>query len=662
LACQLLKQIKIAPLYRFHGLSFTLHKTSSCSIRRPLLMKLTAQKRQSAFRLLVILLSLQPSAADRLFAAAPLPVSEPRAAVDNTTGRISAASRRKMSVHKKKSTSSGTALLPTWRDSLIKSDVSLFPAATQSSQPVNQGYYPTQNDLSVLGDRDYPRRGGYQDEGPDAALQNAMGIFPYQSGGQDFYTRNAASFTGANRVLGVFAPQQGLTYESPTFPSLAVSLDGNIPNFLTRTFAPSKAHVKAGPLAFDLLWVGAGAVWSEYHGHNSFPPGKGPGWVGYVDFALRGYLRLTDTLHLSWAANLMYLPGTNELAFRTLNNGYPQIYLTANYQKRVGSWDYYIGERFFARPGLDIFSGITAPGSDQAGRYQFGYYGGNTQTGFYQTQNVWFVNQLQMRATSMVGLSDWRFWGDYLHTDFWKSFGFSDHQYRDTYRASLGYEGNAIPFSPMLSYQLMTLDGYNSFWNQVQLQGTGRITENLRLQASAGYLWTSGAKVNQDNFIWSLGLMHQFSQKGSHGIQVGQQLLTDSYTPESIFVSYYRYYLSYQVATRIQASAYAQLSNGNRIVSANPGTYSNGSVDGYIMGGSLQYQPFDFTRVVLSTTFQRSDGSLGYMRTDRWIHRIQLMQQLASRLTLQGAYQYEEMNSTQGFNEHFFSIGLRRYF
>lgn len=624
-------------------------------------MKFTAPKRPKAFALLAILLLLQQSVIsdDRLIAARS---SDQRTAINdnNTSGRVSTASKKK-----KSSTSSGTATaLPTWKDSLIKSDVSLFPAATQSYSPVSRGYYPTQSDLSLLGDRDYPRKSGYQDQGPDAVMQNASDIFPYQSREQNFYERNASSFTGVNRVLGIFAPQQALTYESPTFPSLTASLDGNLPNFLTRSFEPSKAHLKAGPLSFDLLWIGGGAVWSEYQGHNSFPPGKGPGWVGYIDLGMRGYLRLTNSLYLSWAAQLMYLPGSREFAFRTWNSGYPQLYLSANYQKRVGAWDYYIGDRFFARPGIDIFSGINDPGADQAGRYMFGYYGSGSQTGFYQTNNVWFVNQLQLRATRMIGASNWRFWGDYQHNDFWQSFSFSNYNFRDMYRLSAAYEGNSIPFAPVVSYQLTTMNGYDSFWNQIQLQGNGRLTENLRIQAMAGYLWTSGNKNDQQNFIWSLGLNHQYSARGSHGIQMGQQLITDAYSPESIFASYYRYYINQQLATRVQASAYIQLMDGNRIVTANTNSnvYSNGSIDGYMAGASLQYQPLDFTQVLFSSAFQRTDGSLGYTRTDRWIHRIQLMQQLASRLTMQAAYQYEDMSAPQGYREHFFSIGLRRYF
>ncbi len=543
-------------------------------------------------------------------------------------------------------------VLPTWRDTLLRNDVSLLPAST------GVRYFPTQKDLSVLGDRDYPRIAGSQEQGPDALAQNATDIFPYRSTNGDFYSRNADSFRGVNRVLGVFAPQQAITYEPEIFPTMALSLDANIPNFITRTFEPSKAHVKAGPLAFDLLWVGAGMLWSDYKGANQFQ--SKDGWIEYIDLALRGYLRLTDSITLSWAANLMYLPGSNQLAFRTLNSGYPQLMTSLFYQKSVGGVDITFTDRFSARPGVDIFVGANENGFDRAGRYQFGYYGQANQTGFYQSQNVFFNNQASLQATAMLGSTDWRMWTNYVHNDYWRTFDFTNYQFRDLLRVAAGYEGNSIPFSPIISYQAMTQNAYNSFWHQIQLQGSGRITENVRVQASIGYLWTTGTRPSRNTFLWSTGIIHQFSRNGTHGLQVGQQLIADSNSPETQLANYYRYYITYQLAQRIQAAAYIQYASGDRLTSAYQN--ANGKIDGYIVGGSLQYQPFDFTRVLISSAFQRSDGNLGFSRMDHWIHRLQLNQQLASRLTLQSTYQYETMNSQMGFSEHLFTIGIRRYF
>ncbi len=556
----------------------------------------------------------------------------------------------------------GSLALPTWKDTLIRSDVQLLPAASQRE---TAGYFPTQSDIDLLGDRDYPRRAGYQDNGPDAVLQNATGIFPYQSGEQNYYTRNADCFRPLNRVLGMFTPQQALTYEPDIFPGLAVSIDGALPSIFTRTFEPSKAHVKAGPLAFDLLWIGGGAIWSDYKGpSNNFPPGQGDGLVSYIDFALRGYLRLTDSLYFSWAANLIYLPGSNELGFRTLNGGWPQLGAEFFYQKRIKGWDIYIADEFFARPGLDMFADLELRGQDQAGRYMFGNYGRTNRTGLYDSRNVFFVNQATIQTTTMAGASNWRFWADYQHTDFWHTFDFDNYQMRDTWEAALAYEGNAIPFAPRLSYQLTAFDGYNSLFHQIQCQFRGRLTENVTLQTMIGYLWTGSIRPSRDDLLWSVNLDHRFSVKGTHGVQVGQQLLTDSYTPDSVFAAYYRYHVNYQLLKRLNVSAFAQYSHGDRINSANNTNiaFSRNDVDNCLVGTSLELQLFDFTRIVGMSAFERADGDAGFPRTDRWIHRVQLLQQLASRLTMECGYQYETFIANPGFSEHLINFGIRRYF
>lgn len=559
------------------------------------------------------------------------------------------------------SSSKDSLVMPTWENTLVRSDVQLLPAMSQRER---EGFFPTQSDFALLGDRDYPRRAGYGDQGPDAVLQNATGIFPYHSGEDNFYTRNANSFRPVNHVLGLFASQQALTYEPEIFPGLAVSMDGSLPNIFTRTFEPSKAHLKAGPLALDLLWIGGGAIWSDYKGLNNFPVGKGDGWVGYIDFALRGYLRLTDSLHFSWAANLIYLPGSNELGFRTMSGGWPQLGIDFYYQKRINGWDIYLADTFFARPGIDMFADLELRGQDQAGRYMFGNYGRQNRTGFYDSKNVFFVNQSTVQATTMAGASNWRFWADYQHTDFWHTFGFEDYQMRDTWGAALAYEGNAIPFAPRLSYQLTAFDGYNSLFHQIQCQFRGRLTENVTLQTMIGYLWTGSIRPSRDDLLWSVNLEHRFSNKGTHGFQVGQQLLTDSYTPDSVFAAYYRYHVNYQLLKRLNLSAFAQYSNGDRINSANNTTvaFSRNDVDNYLVGTSLELKLFDFTRIVGMSAFEQADGDAGFPKTDRWIQRVQLLQQLSSRLTMECFYQHERFNANAGFSEHIINFGIRRYF
>lgn len=553
------------------------------------------------------------------------------------------------------STEADTLVMPSWNDTLLRGDVMLLPAASQ-------GFYPTQNDLNYLGDRDYPRR-GFEEQAADGVAQNASGIFPYQSGEQNFYTRNRGLFRPVNQALGVFAPHQAITYEPDIFPGLAVSMDSTWPNIFTRTFEPNKAHVKAGPLAFDLLWVGAGLVWSDFRGPlNNFPAGKGDGVVGYIDLAMRGYLRVTDSFYFSWAANLIYLPWSNELAFRTMSGAWPQMGVDFFFQKRIAGWDIYLADEFFARPGLDMFADLELRGNDQAGRYMFGYYGRTNRTSFYDSRNVFFVNRASVQATRMLGSTDWRLWTQYQHLDFWQGWGFNNYQMRDTWEAALGYEGNAIPFAPRLAYIMTALDGYDILMHQLQLQFRGRITENVTLQTMVGYFWGSGLGPSRDDVLWSASLDHRFSAKGAHGVQVGQQLLTDSFSPESSLASYYRYYLNYQFMKRLNISGYAQYSRGDRVASANPNLITRPDFDNYLVGTSMEFQLFDFTRLVAMSAFERTDGDSGFIRTDRWIHRLHILQQLSSRLTMECGYQFESLSANPGFTEHMINFSVRRYF
>jgi len=536
-------------------------------------------------------------------------------------------------------------------DSLVSTTV---PVATEAEMA---GYYPTAADLLLLGDQDYPRNSSSQ-EGPDARSQLASGILMYESGEQDFYARNREAFVPINRILGAFSPHKAFTAEFSSIPLSGVTLDAAFPLF-TRTFEPRNAHLKVGPLAFDLMWLGAGAVWSDFDGPTEFPDGAEDGWISFVELALRGSLQITDSLHLSMAANLIYLPGTNELALSTLNNGFPNIALDVFFQRRVGEWDLLIYDQFSARPGLDVFSQLAVDGFDQAGRYQFGIYGQENRIDFYDSQNVWLTNQIVGKASRMLLETQWRFLLDLQHADFWQSFDFDNHQSRDSLEALVGYEGNNIPFAPALSYNVSTFDQFESFWHRVQLSFNGRLTENIQASAMGGYLWTTGFEPEQINYLWSLGLTHQFSQKGSHAINVGQNLFEDPFSPEVQFSTYYRYNINYQLAKKLTAGAFAQYSDGEVIVSAN--NQNAGEFKSTLLGATLQFQPFDFTQITASAALEDGEFAAA-VPFNHLIYRLMFSQQLASRLTLQGIYQYEDFDAAAGYKEHMLSVSLRRYF
>ena len=174
-----------------------------------------------------------------------------------------------------------------------------------------------------------------------------------------------------------------------------------------------------------------------------------------------------------------------------------------------------------------------------------------------------------------------------------------------------------------------------------------------------GYLWTTDFEPEQVNYLWSLGLTHQFSQRGSHAINVGQNLFEDPFSPEVQFSNYYRYNINYQLARKLTAGAYAQYSDGEVIVSANNG--QTGDFESVMLGTTLQFQPLDFTLITASAALEEGEFT-GNAPFDHKIYRLTLSQQLASRLTLQSAYQYEDFDGAADYKEHMVSVSLRWYF
>lgn len=552
-----------------------------------------------------------------------------------------------------------------YRDTLYRSDILPPPPLSDDeiegnpATPHPNEYFPTLADLALLGDSDYARRGSGGPAGPDRRLQNATDIFPYESGPDDFYTQNRGFFGPINQVLGLFTTQKAFTGEFADIPLSGYTVDSNI-GLLTRTMQPERAHLKVGPLAFDLLWLEAGALWSDYDGPQTFAEGEEDGWISYVSLAIRSTAQLTDSIFLSFASELIYLPGSNELAFRNGLGARPALSAEIFYQKRLGTWDLLVFDRFLGRPGVDLYADWDEPGIDRAGRYRFGFYGREGRTQLFDTQDVTLTNQIGFRASSMVGASDWRFLSALDHRDFWRTFDFEDHRYRDSIGLAMGYEGNDIPFAPLFSYRAVSTDRFDSVLQNVSIQLRGRLTENIKLTAMGGYFWTEGFANDQSRAAWSAAINHQFSQRGSHAFSVGQRLIEDPFSPEILFTTYYRYVVDYQLAQRLNAGAFAQYSTGDRLVSADPNV-PTGSFDNFLTGVNLSFLPLDFTRISGLATYSISDQDSITTR-ERWIYRVTLSQQLGSRLTFQALYQFQDVSGSADFDEHLVSGSLRWYF
>ena len=542
--------------------------------------------------------------------------------------------------------------LPQWSDTRHESQA-------KGEEP--QGYYPTSADLLLLGDSDYRRSGNLTQHPPDFRQEGSMGLYEYESGPQDFFTRNQDVLQPADHILGWFTPHKALTTEFGRDAGGSAILDANFPVF-TRTLSPDKSSLKLGPLAFDLLWIGTGFIWSDFSGDNAFPDDSGDGWTGFIELASRGYLQFTESLHITWLANLVYLPWENELALRNGYSSIPSISADLLYQFRVAKWDFIVFNRFFARPGIDIFADLDQEGVDRAGRYQFGFYDRRQTTSFLDEDFAWFVNQAGLEVNRMFFDTDWRFRAEYNHWDMWRTFSFEDHTTRDTLIAQLGYEGNNIPFAPMVSYMGSTYDGFDSFVHRVFGTLTGRITDNVRTQVMGGYFWTDNFERENQGAIWSAALIHDFSRNGQHSLTGGQNIMEDSFSPESVLTQYIRYNLTYRLAQRLQGSFFAQHSDGERLFSASDSAGPDSDFNFFLTGLTLNYRPLDFTNIVARAAYQRTDSDTNIADQERWLYRLQVMQRLASRLVFETFYQFEDVEGAPNFDEHAVGASLRWFF
>lgn len=528
--------------------------------------------------------------------------------------------------------------------------------------PVSAGFFPTQAETPLLRGAANARSGysnGYT--GPDIRAQTATDLFPYEDQSPNFYQRNPI-FHRMDQVLGVFAGQNSVTTESDRMRHAALTFSANS-GLLTRTFSPDLATLKAGPLAFDLLYIGAGAVWSDYNGIQNYKSGQGDGFVSYINLGLRGYMRLTDTIHLAAAAQLIYLPGTNELAFGMGYGSGNSLGVTLNYSDTWGAWDVMFSDRFVGRPGLNFYARTTEDGSDRAGRYWYGIQQSNsyTQSNFFNNNGAFFGNTVQFAASRLVLGGRWRFMSQIDHSDFWRTFDFVGHAQREHLGLAMGYEGSVIPFAPRFTYDVYSSDRMKSFRHLFALTLTGRITENIDWGGSVGYGFATGATRGWDKFLWSMRLNQALTARTQHSLSFGENFFLNDYTNDSLSARFAGYQLSHGFARNLTMSLLAQVSD--RESYASTGSTSSGISTSRVGGGiRVSYQPLDFTSINASIFHDESLKPVGVF--DRWISRVSINQQLGMRLTGSLFYQYLENNGsgTSQFSEHAIGFTLRRYF
>ncbi|WP_395747315.1 hypothetical protein [Prosthecobacter sp.] len=526
------------------------------------------------------------------------------------------------------------------------------------------GYFPTLSESALLrGPSNSRSLGGAlnEEEGPDLRKQNATGLFPYEDSSPNFYQRNQNFFKPLDHTLGWATANNALTYELDSFDNTSFTLDGRL-GFLTRQFAPELAMLKAGPLYLDVLWLGTGVVWSDYNGsQNTFGTtrsNRGDGTIAYIDAGVRGLLRLTDTIYFSVVGNIMYLPMQNKLALRFGNGNTAGLLTRLNYSETFGAWDLLIYDEFQARPGLNYYGQLSSSGIDRAGRYSFGFQSQGSSNQFYNENYVIFYNKLALTATRLVFDNQWRFGFGIDHTDFWRTFSFSNHTKREHIGFWLGYEGSVIPFAPRLTYDILSYDSYRTLWHRAFLDFTGRLTENINWGGRLGTALSSGGGARQNNpFLWQIDLDHTITRNTRHWIRFGENIFDNPLTNESLLSRFVGWGIDQRLDRRLHATAFLQYADSEVALPSMQRRRRSSA------GFTLRYHPLDFTQIIGTTMYERITQAGPGGDVDRWLYRLEVTQQLGLRLTGNLFYQYEDRSAAQnGFSEHVIGISLRRYF
>ncbi len=524
------------------------------------------------------------------------------------------------------------------------------------------GYFPTvADDILLRGPNNNRFLGINLDsnsgEGSDLASMTATGIYPYEDAEPNFYRRNQDFFKPLDHAFGFFTAHDALILErSQRFQQTSLTLDAT-PGIFTRQFNPDLAMIKAGPFFFDLLWVGAGVLFSDYNGDQAaFVDDDDDGWAGYIDLSARALFRLTDTIYLSAAANLIYLPFENELAMRFGNGRNPAIFSRLNIADVVGPWELQFYNEFKGFVGLDFFADADAPAYDRSGRYFFGFQEDSSNS-FLNDRQAFFVNKVGFWASRLVFDQQWQFGINVSRSDFWRSFDFENHSKRDQISTWLGYEGSVIPFAPRFYYDLLSYDGYNSLYHRLGVELTGRLTENVHWRGMAGYAMTTGVTNENNRFIWSFALDHSITQNTRHWLELGENFFDNENVAETLTSRYIRYTLEQRFHRTFYANAFAQFADGET-------SSANLQIrDRFGAGVMLNYQPLDFTQIRGTAYYEKADQGTTTDDSNRWLYKVEIIQQLGYRLTGNLFYQYEENDrARRGYTEHLMGVSVRRFF
>lgn len=523
-------------------------------------------------------------------------------------------------------------------------------------QPANY-YFPTRFELDqARAQTDRPRSRPRDAEQLAFYGQWDEGTGPDQDG---FYYRNRRAFSPINRTLQFLSPETITLFEAREMGRGGFSFNPNLP--FTRAFDPNAAHVKAGPLFFDLLSIQAGAVWSDFNGDRSFLEGQEPGWLFFVGLTGRTVVRLTDQFYLTAFADLYYLPRSNQVGvgFNSRLGLGTQTFARLNYIFYPGMWEVLA----YAETGVRYnFGNLLAPlredSIEQRGRYEFGRVDlPNRRATDFSSDNIFPYVETGVFANRPFG-TDWRLFTGLFHREVWRSFDFKDRSTVDWAFARTVYQSAIWPIHPYAEYRIYSSDRLQNFRHTARIGATARLSQYLTADAGVGYFWTSGPNTrDSSSFIWDVGLQHDLTERTHQTLRVGQDYRLNDLNNE-FYGTQATYTINHQFTNFLGARGFANYFYGDDL------TERESDIESWRIGLGSTASLYWGTDLTLLGFYDETKRKGPGVRTDRLILRGTLRNEILPRLVGEIGYQYEDYNSTRssGFDEHLLFMNLTRYF
>lgn len=476
-----------------------------------------------------------------------------------------------------------------------------------------------------------------------ADVMPASGWNPHALEEIDVYSNRPEMYHRIDDYMTPLVPGEAM-YHIPTDTGLT-TVSGSSGLWLTRSFNPNDAEVKAGPLYIDVYSLELIGLYSDITGPfaETLPD---DGFIASVGLTVRGLLKISQRTFLEATGTLYYVPTEGDVGFFFGGGG--GTFVRFEHQTQIGNWDILFFDVFDVfHPLSQLLSDVGNSASALSGRYRLGYEYAFTDQPF-SDEYLYFRNIVGVTATTML-TENLRLRLGYDHLDTWQTNDFEHGTQMEHFGAGLFYDSPDLWFMPWATYDLYFYEGFEDPRHQFLLGATFPFSRSLVAFARAGYTWDE----NWDgSFLWDVYVHHRIDSAWSQSAGVGYTYQLSPIGDD--FLGYNaRYSLSYAPGDRFSAGAFVQW-GGNDLVGS----------EQWVAGATATQVLTSRTSAQGSIFYLQDENDFGFA-SDAWIYRAELLHSLSRTISMRLTYQltdYDANTDNTSYDENLFMMTLTKYF